>query len=148
MRDATIDGRQVICCNASLLAGGTRSARVGHMVTCDYNGQTRLARVLGRIVHAPAIDCEGGERLENWLLVMMLSDDSTHAYERWIDPATVTRIFESPDRFAAFFFAPKLPYDLKTMRRLMDHGTMSESYIDNAPKHVARWKESSNVDKG
>lgn len=137
MRDATIDGKQVICPNASLLASGTRKARVGCMVTCEHNGQTRIARMLGRVAYSPAI--EGAERIENYLLVMMLAEDGTFAYERWIDPKEVTRIFESPAKFAAFFFAPKLPYDLKTMRRLMDHGTMSESYINNAPTHVARW---------
>ncbi len=72
---------------------------------------------------------------------MMLSDDSTFAYERWIAPEEVTRVFDSPSKFAAFFFAPKLPYDRSTMRRLMEYGTVSESYIDNAPGHVVRWKQ-------
>jgi hypothetical protein len=140
--DVTIDGRQVICTNASLLGYSTRRARVGcFFVYSDEAGTNHVARMLGRVVFAPRLGAEL-KPVKNHILAMVLMSWAQSAAERWVDPATVIAVFEKPPtRLAAFFFAEKLPYDVHTMRRLMEQGTVSDSYIENHADRVAMFKE-------
>jgi hypothetical protein len=139
--DVTIDGRQVICTNASLLGYSTRRARVGcFFVYSDEAGTNHVARMLGRIVYAP--DLPPGKPIKNHILAMVLMSWAQSAAERWVDPATVIAVYEKPPtRLAAFFFAEKLPYDAHTMRRLMEQGTVQDSYIEKHAERVAMFKE-------
>lgn len=135
--DATIDNKAIPCPNATFFAGGRGKAKAGDMITCNHSGATRMARILGR-VSAPALSGDDGPTV-GWALVMMLSNDGSFAYERWINPADITRVYDAPTNMAAFFFAPTLPYDAHTMRRLMEHGTTMERYITSADERVKGW---------
>jgi hypothetical protein len=140
--DATIDGKQVICRNASLLGYSTRRARVGcFFVYYEEDGSNHVARMLGRIAHAPGLPPER-KPIKNHILAMALMSWAQSAAERWIDPATVIAVYEKPPtRLAAFFFAEKLPYDAHTMRRLMEHGTLQDQFIEHHAERVAMFKE-------
>jgi hypothetical protein len=140
--DCTIDGRQVICRNASLLGYSTCRARVGcFFVYYDEAGTNHLARMLGRVAFAPAIG-RGEKPIKNFILAMVLTSWAQSAMERWVDPATVLAVYEKPPtNLAAFFFQPKLPYDAQTMRRLMEHGTVSDEYIERHAERVAMFKQ-------
>lgn len=149
--DLTIDGRKVICPHASLIGYCTMTARVGSYLAYRESpkGDLLLARMLGRIKFAsvpqPVRDSKGVLRgyIQNHILgmVLVLGMEGTHAFERWIDPATVTAVYDKPpSALAAFFFAEKLPYDVHTMRRLIDHGTVSDHYINQHAERVAMFK--------
>lgn len=139
--DVTIDGRYIPCPNATRLGFCKWRAQVGDLIVYDECGDhLRMARVLGRIAYAPALEGDKGP-IKGWALVMALSEDGSLAYERWVDPAKIKIVIESPAKFAAFFFAPKLPYDAHTMRRLMEHGTMSEQYVEHAAERAAMFKK-------
>lgn len=137
--DCKIDNRAIPCPNASLLGYAYGRAKAGHCVTYREGDKVRLARVLGRVT-APALPGDASP-VKGWALVMALSEDGTHAYERWINPANITRVFDAPTNLAAFFFAPTLPYGVATMRRLMEHGTICDSYVAEAPDRVAMFAE-------
>lgn len=140
-RACTIDGRKVPCPNASLIAGARGAAKPGDMLVWNdpgFPGRKTLARMLGRVT-APA-DGPDVPAIKGWILAMVLSEDASFAYERWINPADVARVYDSPAKLAAVFFAPKLPHDARTMLRLIEHGTMSDRFIDFAPERVAEWK--------
>lgn len=151
--DVTIDGRQVPCPNASLLAFGRGAARPGDLISYDeehcadlgancgshrHSIQQRTARVLGRVT---ASDLPAPR-----ILVLALSDCSTFAYERWVEPARVRRVQRMTDgdrdvaAFAALFFARKLPGDANEMRRLADHGTLSASHVGRVAERLAEWR--------
>ena len=75
--------------------------------------------------------------IKNYILCLALSDDGSFCYERWIDPREVTAVRDAPTKHADFFFQEKLPYDVHTMRRLAEHGTLHESFIGNHAERVA-----------
>lgn len=141
--DCTIDGRAVLCPNASLIGYGKARAQVGDFVVygSDYDNERLLARMLGRVTYLENVN---GRVVENRaILGMVLSDTGAYAFERWIDPAHVRRVTAAHPgnaAFAAVFFAEKLPYDVRTMRRLIEHGTMSDRYVGNMLARVAEWK--------
>lgn len=103
-KDATIDRKQVPCCNASLIGYGKRNAQVGDVIRFDG----RLGRMIGRIAYAPAL----GEtpRIQNWILAVCLTDDLTCMCERWVDPATVTYVtpVQNQGEVCAAFFSDTL----------------------------------------
>lgn len=137
--DCTITRKAIICPNAKMLGfdKGYR-AEIGDCILYQETEDTlRVARVLG-CVSAPALE-PGDAPVKNFALVMALSGDAGSGYERWVDPLKIVRIFSAPTKFAEFFFAPTLPYDAQTMRRLMEYGTINERYIDNASARVAGW---------
>lgn len=86
--------------------------------------------MLARIKYAPAIG-EDTAPIKNWICAMVLSADTTRAYELWINPDWVTEIPPVPTKMAQFFFAPNIPYSVDTMRKLMEYGTISSHYIEN-----------------
>lgn len=138
--DCALDGRQVLCRNASTIGYSSVFLRVGMPFTFRDGEETRTARMLARVKYAPQL-AHNEKPIKNWILAMVLSPMGTHCYERWVNPDDVTQTHpEAPTKLAAFFFAPKLPYDVHTMRRLMAHGTIADSYIDNAPERVADWQ--------
>lgn len=134
--DCRIDSRQVICRNASLIGYSTRTARVGSFLIyadgAKRGGSDRpqMARMLGR-VHADG---------RTYILAMVLSSTCGSAFERWIAPDDVLECYDkAPAKLAAFFFG-ELPRELvrepQLMRRLMDHGTIGEEYIDHLQERV------------
>ena len=139
--DCKIDNRRVIAPNASLLAGRGRIVKAGYAFTYDNGGGVGIARSLGRVTTTGA----DGDSVSGFVLAMVLSQGATHAFERWIDPASITAVFESPSKLAAFFFAPAIPYDAQVMRRLMAYGTICERYIDSAPATAAAMKQSPRI---
>lgn len=122
-----------------MIGFSTVTARVGCYFAYRDGECVSLARMLGR-VNAPG--GWGEKPIKNYILAMVLGMEGTHAFERWVDPDTVTRICSEgpPHKLAAFFFQPKLPYDVHMMRRLMEHGTVSDSYIEQHAERVAMFK--------
>ncbi len=143
-KDCKIDNRKVFCHNASTL-GFTHGyyCKRGAMVLYKegLDGQYQIGRSLGRITALETIeDIHGTKRVveKNYILMAQLSSDATHVYERWIDPALVYRIYDSPKNLAEWFFTDgPTRYDVETTRRLMEHGTISESHIHLVEKRVA-----------
>lgn len=138
MRKHTLDNRKVVAPNASFLAGGRGSVKRGDcFIYNEGSGHARLARSLGRIASCewvgPGEDCTG------YICAMALSDDATHGYVRWVNPADVAKVFDAPSKMAAFFFAPELPYSSETLIRLMDYGTVCERFIGGAGERVDAW---------
>lgn len=149
MRDTTYDKRAVPLPNVTLTGFGRGSAKPGDMITYnewykirslfsnsadgdsaegDY-ARTRIARVLGRIKHAPAIN--------KWLIVLALSEDGLSSYIRWIDPKHVTKCVRPSDmdhlmQFAEMFYSIKFPFTIEETIRLCDHGTMSAIFYDES----------------
>jgi hypothetical protein len=101
----------------------------------DHEQQKRVARSLGRIAWCD----RDGENCVGFVLAMELSQDATFAYERWINPDDITAIFDAPTAMAAFFFAAELPYSPDMIRRLLDYGTVSDRYVNNAAARVEAW---------
>ena len=128
MRKITIDNKRVIARNAITLGFATQTVKRGaYFVT----NEGRMCRSLGRIASCDndGQDCTGH-------VVAMVWGPSGHCYERWIDPESISECYsEPPHKIAAFFFAAEIPHDSQTMRRLMEHGTTDERYVD---KHVER----------
>lgn len=136
-RDCTIDNNRVIAPNASLLGSGTNVVKAGKFFTYDDGHRTHLARSLGR-VSAPALS-DDIPAVKGYVLAMVLAEDATSAYERWVAPRSITRVIDVPTAFAAFFFADPIPYDAKTMQRLMDYGCVCERYVHKAAEQVGKW---------
>lgn len=91
--DVVIDKRQVRCPNASHLGFDKIHAQVGDVVTFRYDGDgtSAVGRMIGRIQYAPPLQGDKGP-IVNYLLLVVLSGDMTHTYERWINPNHVTRV--------------------------------------------------------
>lgn len=131
--DCTIDNRAVYCPNASKLGFGKYKAKRGDCVMYkqeykDGSFSMVLARVLGRVT-APKL----GESPEvnGWLLVMRLSDDGSHAYENWVDPADVLSVRDVPTAMLTFFARPTLP-PVDLLRSKIESGYVSDHYLDKA----------------
>lgn len=138
MRKHTLDNRKVVAPNASLLAGRGKIVKRGDcFVYGEAGGSARLARSLGRIASCewvgPGEDCTG------YIFAMVLSEDATSGYVRWVNPTDVAEVFDAPSKMAAFFFAPELPYSSETLIRLMDYGTVCERFIGGAGERVEAW---------
>jgi hypothetical protein len=144
--DCKIDGRAIKCPNANLSGFGLGVAKPGHLIVykehyADGTYRTRAARVLGR-VSAPTLGPAGSSApdadtgaVRGFALVAALSDDMTHAYERWINPADIIEVRENPTAFAAFFFGAELP-DAGEMRRAMRDGSICDRYISEYQKRL------------
>lgn len=147
--DCKIDKRPIKCPNACRLGYGLSVANVGNLIVyqehyADGSHGLRTARVLGR-VSAPKLKHNDSE-VKGWALVMTISEDFTHAYERWVDPADITEVREVPTRMLEFFARPTLP-PVEVLRRKMDAGYIVEYYIDDAafsnnvgPPEPGRWE--------
>ena len=145
--DCTIDGKQVICRNATLLGFATCKARVGSYFVYHDGTEQRMGRMLGRVAYAPALQGDT-KPIVNHILAMVWFPMG-HCCERWINPADVIECYTNPPAsIAAFFFAPKIPYDAQTMRRLMEHGTCSDHYIEHAADNVAEFRRRDAMAKG
>ncbi len=123
--DTRIDRYPVKCFQASTLGYGKYIAEVGDIIIyreSTYNVEDlktlsnphvheRIGRMAGRVHYAPAL----GEtpEIKNHILVVCLSLDSPCAYERWIAPEDVLRIYDPnhADRkileLITFFFSPE-----------------------------------------
>lgn len=139
--DCKIDNRKVACSNASLIAGGTYFLKAGMLFTYETGAGIAVARSLGRV--SASASQAGGLAVDGWILAMVLSDDCSFVFERWVNPADVRRIIASPSKMAAFFFAPELAYDAQMIRRLMAYGTLSEAYVEKAAERVEMWERES-----
>ena len=133
--DATIDGRQVRVPNASHLGYDKWTAQVGDWIVWTYpDSQSDLiGRMTGRVHYAPA--CGESAPIADWLEVLQLSDDHTHAYIRWIDPQWVTRVHaNAPDiqRFLSWFAGP-LP-SREWLNGASEYGTLSANHRADTPE--------------
>jgi hypothetical protein len=73
---------------------------------------------------------------------MVLHASAGFAFERWVNPDDITEAYDTaPTDMVAFFFAAKLPYDAVTMRRLMEHGTLSDQFVGHHAERVAMFAE-------
>jgi len=133
MRTIQIDNRKVIAPNATLLGSATRTIKAGTFFIWNDAGQLRQCRSLGRIA-----SCDSdGDDCAGYVLAMVLHASATLAFERWVNPAEIVEAYaDSPAALAAFFFAPTLPYDAQTMRRLMEYGTTTNRYVSHAAATV------------
>jgi hypothetical protein len=87
--DARFDKRQVICRNSSFLGYSKGTARVGDLVFTKHG---LLARMIGRITYAPALE-PNDKPIKNWILAVgMVGDLLEHTHERWINPEHVVRV--------------------------------------------------------
>lgn len=134
--DCKIDNRQIICPNASLLGYGTCKMKAGKCFT--YGTEDHIARSLGRVTALETID---NRRVEKSYVLAAVLYHGQFMTERWVDPKDVREIFDVPAKIAAFFYQPKLPYDAHTMRRLMEHGTMSEHFVEHHADRVAMFAQ-------
>jgi|SRR5215469_4828237 len=133
MRKFTLDNKAVRVPNASHLGFDKWKVKRGDVFTCDGN---IIARSLGRIK-----TCDNdGEDCRGWVCALVLGLSGSHAYVRWIDPASVRQVIDCPSKLAAFFFAEKLPYDNDMILNLAAYGTLSELFIDRADHHVTAWR--------
>jgi hypothetical protein len=89
--DCNIDARRVKCRNSSHLGFSRMYARVGDLITTPCG----LARMIGRITWAPALD--GGKPIRNWICAVAIASDLSFVMERWIDPETVTGVYRLTD---------------------------------------------------
>lgn len=142
--DVEIDHRQVVCRKASLIGYSTCRAKWGSYFVYNEGGvpgARSLARMIGRIKYASQL-AQREEPIRNWILAMVLSSSGLSAYERWVKPDWVLECYGAPPtKLAAFFFQPRIPYDGPTMRRLMDHGTVQDQFIEQHADRVAMFKE-------
>jgi predicted Zn-ribbon and HTH transcriptional regulator len=137
--DMTLDGRQVRCPHASLIGYSSNMARVGYFFTYVEDGQIRYARMLARIAYAPRIGNDNV--IKNYILALVLSMNASSAYERWVDPATVREVYEKPPtKLTTFFFQPTLPYKVDVIRRLIEHGSLQELYVDKVEERVEMFR--------
>lgn len=104
--DARIDRRAVKLPYRSTLGFDKLIARVGDMVLYrehymdGTHSDSRIARVAGRVKHAPALEGDS-KPVRNFLLVITMSEDLTYAMERWIDPVDVQRCWRPQSKHAA-----------------------------------------------
>jgi hypothetical protein len=115
--DAKIDRYSVTCPNASQLGYHKVKAEFGDIVVYrerfqDGNDPPRVGRVAGRVHYAPALE-PNEEPIEDYLLVIVLADDLSFCFERWINPTDVVSVHSPshPDRKLAelrtFFISPE-----------------------------------------
>lgn len=139
--DARYDGVSVRCPNAS---NYRLQARVGCMFLYrKESGEFVIARMLGRVAFAPAIEAGTNSvpEIRNWIHALVLSRECDFAYQTWVNPEEVVNIFETtPHHFVRWFFQPDFPYPVEMLCRLEAHGTLSERYIDKAPERVKQWQ--------
>jgi hypothetical protein len=134
MRNATRDRRFVRCPKASTLAYGKWRAQVGDFVVYTYpdGGPTETGRMISRIVYAAGFDTVTDVR--NWIEVLTLNQELTHAYVRWVNPDWVSRVYAAaPDtaRFLAWYAGP-LPAD-DVIRGMAEYGTLSANQQADYP---------------
>ena len=134
--DTTFDRRQVRCPNARSTGYSVPVARVGHWVTWAYpQGPMFTGRMVGRIVRAPKLS--GDEvPIAGWLLVLTLSTEMTHAYERWVNPEWVTEVHpNAPDiqKFLHWFAGPVEAQPVEWLRKAANHGTLSANQNPDQP---------------
>lgn len=141
--DCKISTRKKIhCVNATSIGFGKYMAEVGDLIVYKehYNDDSygmRTARMIGSVT-APKVD-PADAVIKDWLLVLTLSDDCHTCFERWVNPIHVVEVTNPPTQMVAWFFQEKLPYDVNTLRRLNVHGSLTNSYIENAEDVVQRW---------
>jgi len=114
-QDAIIDRKQVICSNATTIGYGKWRAQTGDLLLYrESENSLRLARVIGRVKYAPALDGDKGPAC-NRIMVLALGNIPSHAFERWIDPKDVLEVIslatEHGDRIRQllqWFLSPEL----------------------------------------
>ena len=132
--DCIIDSRPIPCPNADVTGYGLAEANVGNLIgyTEYYEDGTtgrRVARVLGR-VSAPKLSSTD-RAVKGFALVMALSDDCTHAYERWVDPADILTVRTVPTQLLEFFARPVLP-ETQSLRLKMQQGYVVDQFLPDS----------------
>lgn len=106
----------------------------------DQSFARRVGRVLGR-VEAPAVPdakypCE---RIDGHISVLALANDLSHAYIRWVDPADVLEVRDTPPAKLLAWITGELP-NPEMVHKLSAYGTLSERHIDKVDHHVTAWR--------
>ena len=131
MRRAKYSAKKVRLPNVPVFGFNVQEAKPGHWVMWD-EGSRRVGRVLGRIEHAQFND-GNLEDVRGWLAVMQLSDNMTHAYIRWIDPARVVECYEKPPAALLAWITgdewAKRGADVARYVAMSEHGTTCNEYI-------------------
>jgi hypothetical protein len=121
--DCTIDATPIRCPNACTTGYYRTVAIPGDLIVYNEgNGRQCSARVLGRV-------SSNDGKVKGFALVMALSDDCAHLYERWVDPADIDIVRTVPTALLQFFSMSQLP-DAATIRASMRAGELSDHYID------------------
>lgn len=129
--DCKIDSKPIKCPNAQRTGYNLGVANIGNLIVYreyhqDDSYSMRVARVLGRVT-APKVRPDDRE-VKGFALVMALSDDCTHAYERWVDPQWIDQVREVPTAMLEFFARPTLP-PVDLLRRKMESGYVTVNYL-------------------
>ena len=131
MRKARYDLKQVICPKASCLGHSSNVAKPGYWIA--FGPAQTIGRVLGRIA-----ETDGPNNCKGHLAVIRLSCEATHAHIAWVDPQEVTACYSAPPaKLLAWLTGSEWVKDKGDIARIIamsQHGTLSESYIDNRDK--------------
>lgn len=131
MRKARYDMKQVVCPNASTLGYGKNIVRPGYWVRFAHGAGDEIGRVLGRIAETD----RDGNACKGFLAVIRLICEGTAGGIAWVDPRDVTYALEKPPaKFLAWITGDewvKSKDDIARIIAMHEHGTLSESYIEN-----------------
>jgi len=109
--DVQIDRRAVHVPRASTLGYGKYRAQPGDWIVWSFpisdsddtaRGPDSIGRVLGRVAYAPAIGTDG-RAIRNWIAVLRLSSEGTHASVYWVNPEWVSRVHAHRADIGAFW---------------------------------------------
>lgn len=100
MRSFSLDNRAVVCPNASTMGFSTYRCKRGDFVRYQEEGVSKFGRSLGRVVcaHDKLENCTG------FVCVVVPCETFTSAYVRWVSPAAITYISQTPIRVPCYLF--------------------------------------------
>lgn len=134
MRTDVAYNRKSQCChNSSLIGYSTNKARVGSWIV----GKEIIGRMYAT-VEAP--EC-------TYIAVVALSDSARSGMTRWIKPEDVRECYyDAPASLMAFICGdwpnrPEFKRDPSLMGKLIEHGTVSDLYIDKVEERIAKFAE-------
>lgn len=146
-RTATYSDREVKCKNTSPLFH-RYGAKPGMMAKYYYtmNDGSRCyewGRVLGR-VDAPFVKSDNDEydcpEVKGWIAVLEIGWCGHIARVRWVNPDTVTELYDAPQSLPAWFFQEELP-SIEHILAADRHGSLHDAYIDRWVKEHSEEKK-------
>lgn len=99
--DATIDKKQVKLPNSSWLGYSKGTAQYGDFVVWNDTGERKLARVIGRVAHAPEAGSKElntfSPKIENYIMLAVLNSTCTSKFIRWVSPDEIQECYQPGD---------------------------------------------------
>jgi hypothetical protein len=130
MRKAKYSAKKVYLPNSSRVGYDVSHAKPGHWIVYQCSGVRFTGRVLGRVDRTCS---DGMEDCAGWIAALVLSEDMSSAFVRWVAPEWVLRCLKAPPRELLAWITgdewPKRAADIPRMLAMQDHGTCCESYI-------------------